>query len=155
PYIEALETRRYDLGSDLQFTFHSKYVASLKGAFASQYHDHQFGDIRERDLHTSVFGEASFHSTAAPHTWVVATGIDVDTYNPRGVPSFLYRYITPSVFGQDDVVINTWLTISASGRVDFHNQYGTFFSPRLTALFRWKHWPSRISAGTGFFAPTA
>jgi hypothetical protein len=33
--------------------------------------------------------------------------------------------------------------------------YGTFFSPRLSALFRKAGWTSRISAGQGFFAPTA
>ncbi len=155
PYAEALETRRYDLGGDAQFTFHGKYIASLRGAFALQNHDHQFGDIREVDRHTSVFGEASVHSTAGPHTWVAGAGIDVDSYNPRDVPRFAYRYVTPSLFAQDDLVIRPWLTVSASGRVDFHNRYGTFFSPRLSALFRSKRWTSRISAGTGFFAPTA
>src|SRR6185436_1527667 len=47
-----------------------------------------------------------------------------------------------------------WLSISASARVDFHNRYGTFFSPRLSALVRWSGFTSRLSAGQGFFAPT-
>jgi len=38
-------------------------------------------------------------------------------------------------------------------RVDFHNQYGTFFSPRLSALIRRAAWSSR-SAREGFFSPT-
>lgn len=36
----------------------------------------------------------------------------------------------------------------------FHNRYGTFFSPRLSALLRKGGWTSRISVGQGFFAPT-
>jgi iron complex outermembrane receptor protein len=44
--------------------------------------------------------------------------------------------------------------VSASARVDFHNRYGTFFSPRLSVLLRRGGWTSRLSAGQGFFAPT-
>jgi hypothetical protein len=39
-------------------------------------------------------------------------------------------------------------------RADFHNRYGTFFSPRLSALIRHAGWTSRWSIGQGFFAPT-
>ena len=58
------------------------------------------------------------------------------------------------MFLQDDINIAPWLSISASARADFHNQYGTFLSPRLAALVRWNGWTSRVSAGEGFFAPT-
>jgi iron complex outermembrane receptor protein len=45
--------------------------------------------------------------------------------------------------------------MSGSGRIDHHNVYGTFFSPRLSALLRpASKWTTRISTGTGFFAPT-
>jgi outer membrane receptor for ferrienterochelin and colicins len=32
--------------------------------------------------------------------------------------------------------------------------YGTFFSPRVSALLRWEGWTGRLSVGQGFFAPT-
>jgi iron complex outermembrane receptor protein len=57
-------------------------------------------------------------------------------------------------FAQDDVNVASWLSLSASGRVDFHNVYGIFFSPRLSALVRKGGWASRISAGQGFYAAT-
>ena len=41
-----------------------------------------------------------------------------------------------------------------AARLDDHSQYGTFFSPRLSALVRSGRWNSRLSVGTGFFAPT-
>ena len=34
------------------------------------------------------------------------------------------------VFAQDDVDLASWLSLSAGARVDFHDEYGTFFSPR-------------------------
>lgn len=41
-----------------------------------------------------------------------------------------------------------------SQNVDFHSEYGTFFSPRVSALARAGGWTSRLSVGTGFVAPT-
>jgi len=59
------------------------------------------------------------------------------------------------VFAQDDIDVATWLSVSSSGRVDVHSEYGTFFSPRVSALMRAGGWSSRVSAGRGFFGPTA
>ena len=44
---------------------------------------------------------------------------------------------------------------ASSGRLDVHSEYGTFFSPRVSALVRSGPWTSRMSIGTGFFAPVA
>jgi iron complex outermembrane receptor protein len=38
--------------------------------------------------------------------------------------------------------------------VDRHSRYGTFVSPRIAALVRAGAWASRLSFGTGFFAPS-
>ena len=46
------------------------------------------------------------------------------------------------------------LSLSSSGRLDVHSEYGTFFSPRVSALARAGRWTSRLSVGTGFFGPT-
>ena len=93
-------------------------------------------------------------ATTGRHTWVIGAAAERDAYRPRDVPRFAYTYITPGVFLQDDLTVTPWLSVSASARADFHNQYGTFFSPRLSALLRWQGWTSRVSAGQGFFAPT-
>jgi iron complex outermembrane receptor protein len=77
-----------------------------------------------------------------------------DAYRPSDVPRFAYTYRTPGVFAQDDITIAPWLSVSASARVDVQNRYGTFFSPRASALLRWSGWTSRLSAGQGFFAPS-
>ena len=60
----------------------------------------------------------------------------------------------PGIFAQDDFSVAPWLSLSASARVDFHNVYGTFFNPRLSALIRKNGWTSRVSAGQGFYAAT-
>jgi iron complex outermembrane receptor protein len=60
----------------------------------------------------------------------------------------------PGLFVQDDFSITSWLGVAASARADFHSQYGTFFSPRVSALVRAEGWTGRVSVGQGFFAPT-
>lgn len=154
PYVEALDTRRYDLGGSTQLTVHRRYLVTLRGAVAFQHHRHQFGDIQEIDRHDTQFAEASIQSTFGRHTWVAGVGVDRDAYDPQDVPQFAYQYVIPGVFAQDDIVIKPWLSLSASGRVDYHNRYGTFLSPRLSVLFKSKDWTSRTSIGQGFFGPT-
>jgi iron complex outermembrane receptor protein len=101
-----------------------------------------------------VFGEVSIRGTYGRHTWVAGAAAEREAYRPLDVPRFAYRYTTPGVFIQDDITVASWLSLSASARADFQNQYGTFFSPRVSALLRWQGWTSRVSAGQGFFAPT-
>jgi len=57
---------------------------------------------------------------------------------------------------QDEVAPVPWMKLAASARLDVHNRYGTFFSPRLSALFRkaGSAWSVRASLGGGFAAPT-
>jgi iron complex outermembrane receptor protein len=60
----------------------------------------------------------------------------------------------PGLFVQYDVDVTRVVSLSSSGRLDVHSEYGTFFSPRASALVRSGRWTSRASIGTGFFAPT-
>jgi iron complex outermembrane receptor protein len=154
PYIEALDTRRYDVGGTMQTLVRSRYVLTARGAAAWQRHDHQFGEVRERDEHDTVFGEIALRGAAGRHTWVVGSAYERDAYRPTDVPRFAYTYEVPGVFAQDDVDLAPWLSISVGARIDWHNEYGTFVSPRLAGLFRAGAWTSRLSVGRGFFATT-
>jgi iron complex outermembrane receptor protein len=154
PYTEALDTRRYDAGGNVQAIINQRYVFAARFAASLQNHVHQFGEVRERDRHEMLFGEITARGTLGRNTWVVGAAAERDAYRPKDVPRFAYQYIVPGVFLQDDITIAPWLSVSASGRVDFHNQFGTFFSPRVSALARGRGWTSRFSAGQGFFAPT-
>lgn len=153
-YLEALDTRRYDLGGTAQTLVRERYVLTARAAAVWQRHDHQFGDVRERDAHDTFFGEVALRGAAGPHTWVAGLAYEHDRYDPSDVPRFAYRHHAPGVFVQDDVDLTSWLAISAGARVDRHNEYGTFVSPRAAALIRSGDWSSRLSVGRGFFAPT-
>jgi iron complex outermembrane receptor protein len=154
PYNEALRTTRYDIGGNVQQVLAGHFVVAARFSASEQNHRHQFGEDIERDRHELLFGEFSIKGTAGRNTWVAGFADQRDAYRPRDVPRFEYTYEAPGLFAQDDLNLASWLTMSASARVDFHNRYGTFFSLRLSALFHRGSWTSRISAGQGFFAPT-
>ena len=58
PYVEALDTERYDAGGSGQFLAGGRYVVTMRAAASTQRHDHAFGPVLERDRHSNVFGEA-------------------------------------------------------------------------------------------------
>jgi outer membrane receptor for ferrienterochelin and colicins len=154
PYVEALDTRRYDVGGTVQLLVRGRYVLTARGATARQRHTHRFGEARERDRHDTVFGEVALRGTAGRHTWVGGAAYERDDYAPIDVPRFAYTYGVPGAFAQDDVDLTPWLSLSAGARVDWHSEYGAFLSPRLAGLIRAGSWTSRLSAGGGFFAST-
>ena len=88
------------------------------------------------------------------HTWVGGVAFERESFDPLDVPQFAYFHRVPGLFAQDDIRWTDWLTVSASARLDLHHTYGTFFSPRVSALMRRNGWTSRVSAGTGYFAST-
>jgi iron complex outermembrane receptor protein len=153
PYTEALNTHRYDAGAVGQFPV-GGYVLTTRAAMSYQRHDHRFGENRERDRHQTAFGEVAVRGTRARSVWIAGAAFQRDQYTPVDIPRFAYTHTVPGVFGQYDVEMSPMWSISASGRLDAHSEYGTFFSPRVSALLRKGQWSSRVSVGTGFVGST-
>ncbi len=154
PHREALETTRWDVGGLWQSIVGGRYVLTGRAAVVRQRHDHEFGETRERDRHDTAFVEMAIRGTAGRHTWVGGIAAEYDRYAPTDVPRFEYSFTAPGVFAQDDIDVRPWLSLSVSARADLHNEYGAFFSPRVSALMRSGPWTTRVSVGRGFFAAT-
>lgn len=154
PHAEGLETRRFDIGILWQQLPAERFVLITRATTSRQWHDHQFGEVFENDQHSTYFGEVTLRGSHGRHTWVGGAAIEHDTYDPTDVPRFGYSFTTPGIFIQDDIDIRPWLALSMSGRLDHHSEYGTFFSPRVSALLRSGDWSTRMSAGSGFFGPS-
>jgi len=153
-YREAIDTTRVDVGGLYQEIFRGTLIFNGRVAGTLQRHEHVFGSVTERDRHTNVFAEASLRGVRGRHTWVGGVAFERESFDPLDVPRFAYFHRVPGLFAQDDIRALDWLTVSASARLDLHHTYGTFFSPRGSALMRWNGWTSRVSAGTGYFAST-
>ena len=154
-FPEELSTRRFDGGLVGRFLVGGTRVVTIRASGLGQWHRHQFGDVRERDFHHTLFAEGSVNGTDHRHTWVIGAAVQRDLYRAKNLPTFDYAYTVPGIFAQDDYAPVSWLTVSASGRIDRHNAFGTFFSPRVSALLKLgAGWTVRPSSGAGFFAPT-
>ena len=99
PYVEALDTRRFDVGAVWQALLAGRYVAAARGAVAQQRHDHRFGEIRERDRHRTTFGEMTVRGASGRHSWVGGVAVERESYRPIDLPRFAYTFTTPGVFG--------------------------------------------------------
>ena len=154
PYVEALNTRRSDVGTAFHTLSANGVMWSARGSWSSQRQDHAFGEVSERDDHDTGFAELTLRRAIARHTLVGGIAVERDSFQPVDLPRFAYAFTVPGVFMQDDVDVARWLAISASARLDRHSEFGTFVSPRISGLVRRAAWSSRLSYGTGFFAPT-
>ena len=153
PYVEALNTGRLDAGTSFQ-TLVGTSVLSARASVTHQQLDHRYGEIVERDRHETAFAEATLRRPIGRHTLVGGVAVERDAYRPIDLPQFAYTFTVPGLFVQDDADFARWLSVSASARLDAHSEYGTFVSPRVAGLMKFFGWTSRLSYGTGFFAPT-
>lgn len=168
-YVESLRTRRADAGGVMHMLFSdgtmpSGSLLTLRGSAMQQKHRHRFGSVRESDTHSTWFGEAALtvpHAIGTmPTTWIAGAAWEGDSYDNPDVPGMDYDYSVPAVFAQVDADPAAWLALSASARVDAHNEFGTSVNPRVSVLLRmpssgaFSQWTTRLSAGTGTFAPT-
>lgn len=153
-FPEELRTQRFDGGVVGRFLVGDNLL-SIRGSAMNGRHRRQFGTTTERDTQATFFSEAALSGSGNGHNWTVGSALQADRYRNRDVTGFDYTYTTPSLFAQDEYSPNARVTFSGSGRLDFHNRYGTFFSPRISALVRLpRGLTTRISTGTGVFAPT-
>ena len=155
PYTEALDTRRYDVGGTVQTLLRNRYVLTARAAAAWQRHDHRFGEVRERDQHDTVFGEAAIRGAAGRHTWVAGAAYERDAYDPQDVPRFALHLRRAR--GSSRRTTSTWRPGCRCRRA--RASTSTTSTARssvraLAALVRAGGWTSRFAVGQGFFAPT-
>jgi outer membrane receptor for ferrienterochelin and colicins len=155
PYAERLRTQRIDAGGVARFVGGQSQVISVRGSAAWQGHRHTFGDVGERDDHLTWFAEAAYTSTDHVGTLVFGLAVQQERYRARDVDGFDYTFTTPGIFSQFTYDIGKRLSVTGSARFDKHSEYGTEWSPRISALLKMSsRWSLRVSGGEGYFAPT-
>ncbi|WP_053000573.1 TonB-dependent receptor plug domain-containing protein [Sphingomonas sanxanigenens] len=154
PFAQTLRSRRYDLGLTAETPLGGIGTLHLRGSGVTQSHRHIFGDAVENDRHRTAFAEASVGGEAGATTWLVGAAFQLDDYRSRTFSAFDYSYTVPALFVQGEQELGNRLTLAGSLRWDAHSDYGSHFSPRVSALYRPGPWTIRASLGRGFYAPT-
>jgi outer membrane receptor for ferrienterochelin and colicins len=155
-FAEALHTRRFDGGAVSHWALGGGFALDGRVSFTSTHLDRTFGTRRIASSQTTAYGEETLSGSSRGHSWVLGVAFEHDALNAEAVPGVSYGYNVPAVFVQDEVAPTAWLKVAGTARVDVHNDYGNFFSPRLSALFRQpgSAWSLRASVGGGFAPPT-
>ena len=147
------DTTRWDGGLKVGIPLTDTLTGQVRGSFMTQDHDHRFGDVLEVDQHESTLLEASISGQHGGTNWVAGIAAQSESYTSETFPAFDYDYDVPGFFGQIDHDLNADLSVSFSGRLDDHSEFGTQFSPRASVLYRPGDWTIRASLAEGFFAP--
>jgi iron complex outermembrane receptor protein len=154
PFPQAQDTERFDAGLVAQMPVEGLGTVHLRASGMSQDHRHLFGDVVEDDRHGTFFAEASVAGRAAATAWVGGVVFQKDGFRSETFPAFDYEYRVPGLFAQVEHEVRGHLTLAGSARLDFHSEYGTRLSPRLSMLYKPGPWTLRASVGRGFYAPT-
>jgi iron complex outermembrane receptor protein/outer membrane receptor for ferrienterochelin and colicins len=153
-FAQNQDTQRLDGGFKAEMPLGETLTGQVRASFTAQDHEHQFGDVIEDDRHEGRLLEASIAGNYNGTNWVAGVAAQSEIYTSDAFPAFDYTYDVPGLFGQVDHDVTDDLSLSFSGRLDDHSEYGTQFSPRVSVLYRPGNWTLRGSLAEGFFAPT-
>lgn len=148
------DTTRLDSGLIADIPLSGDVKGQVRASGMVQDHEHRFGALIEEDQHESYLLEASVSGGSGGTNWVVGAAFQTERYSSDAFPAFDYTYDVPGLFGQVDHDFNEDVSVSLSGRIDDHSEYGTQVSPRLSVVYRPGDWTFRGSVAEGFFAPT-
>lgn len=154
PYIQSQDSLRLDSGFIFDQQLVDELNLNIRGSAMRQEHDHVYGLVEETDTHESYLLESSVSGYTDATAWLVGVAYQSDSFDSQDFSEFNYTYQVPGLFSQLDYEASNDISMSLSARADWHSEYGTQFSPRVSMLYNPQSWTIRGSYGKGFFAPT-
>lgn len=154
PFPQMQDTLRLDGGLTAQVPLRDIGTLHVRASAMTQRHRHLFGDVAERDRHSTYFAESSLSGGSDRTTWLVGLAWQADRYRSRSFPTFDYEFTVPAAFAQLEHNLADNFTLAGSARLDAHSEYGIRLSPRLSLFYRPAPFRVRLSLGRGFYAPT-
>ena len=148
------DTLRTDFGFIFDQPFGEALNVNFRGSEMNQNHEHVFGAVQEDDNHGSYLIESSLSGYSDKLAWLVGAALQSERFKSDTFPEFNYSYQVPGVFSQIDYEANDNISMSLSARTDWHSEYGTQLSPRISLLYSPENWSVRGAYGKGFFAPS-
>lgn len=102
------------------------------------------------------FTEVSYTHISERSEWIGGGNLWTEKFTENGNdPGRNYQYVTMGGFLQNNFKATSWLTLETGLRGDYHNRFGFFALPRVSALFRLSETlTSRLGGGLGYKAPT-
>lgn len=157
-YFEQNKTQRYSSQAEFSHQFNDREKLTLKNSMG--YFDRiiNLSDYRFSGVQLSTYSEASYAYNGTKTDWVAGLNYLTDNFREDRNTSFPvrnYNYQTVGAFVQNTLNAAPKLTLESGLRTDYHNAYGFFVLPRISALYKFNpHLSSRLGGGLGYKAPT-
>lgn len=148
------DSLRTDIGFIYDQSLGETINLNFRGSAMAQEHEHEFGDVYEDDSHKSYLIESSLSGYFNDTAWLFGAALQSEKYTSDTFPGFNYSYQIPGVFSQVDYEAAEDVSMSFSARADWHSEYGTQVSPRVSVLYSPQNWIVRGAYGQGYFAPS-
>ena len=156
PFREGLTSRRADIGATATVPLSDSGSVAMRVALAANWRDRVFGPgPLEEDRTSTGFVELTRSFVGGKGATVLGGALQLDDFENELNGSYNHSWLTPGLFVTAERELGP-VTLSASLRADFHPEAGFQLTERLALLARpSEDWSIRVSAGTGFAAPTA
>ena len=154
-YFERNRSDR--LASQLQFDKRfARSILTLKNSVSTFNRVLTQPDYRFAGRQVASFTEASYTHTGERAEWIGGGNLWTERFTENGAAlGRNYAHVTAGAFLQNNYKAADWLTLETGLRTDYHNRYGLFVLPRVSALLRLsEQLTSRVGGGLGYKAPT-
>lgn len=157
-YFEENKTQRYSTQLELEHVLNDKEKLTFRNSISYYDRSIRLPDYLFSGLQLSTYSEANYNRHTERTDWVAGINFLTDDFKEDRNNDFALRSYNYKTIG--GFVQNTWnatekITIELGARGDYHNEYGFFFLPRVSGL--WKindHFSTRLGGGLGYKAPS-
>lgn len=157
-YFEENKTQRYSTQLELEHTLNDKAKLTFRNSVSYYDRSIRLPDYLFSGLQLSTYSEANYNRHTEQTDWVAGINFLTDDFKEDRNNDFALRNYNYKTIG--GFVQNTWnatekITLESGVRGDYHNEYGFFFLPRVSGL--WKindHFSTRLGGGLGYKAPS-
>lgn len=157
-YFERNKTGRYSSQVELVHKLDEKEKLVIRNSVS--YYDRSIGlpNYLFSGVQVSTYSEANYSRNGEKADWVLGVNFLTDNFKEdQNSATALrnYNYTTIGAFAQNTWNLSEKFSIESGIRGDYHNEYGFFFLPKVSGL--WKineHFSTRLGGGLGYKAPT-
>ncbi|MER3497480.1 MAG: TonB-dependent receptor [Chitinophagaceae bacterium] len=159
-YFDKNQLSRHTINLNYDFNIPGNNKLSFKSTaswFSRKILTNVFGTQGQQ---LSYYNEFSYLKRTKKNVWVGGINFNGEKFSITRFPDSLgidaYNFFTAGFFLQDDWRMNEKVTVETGLRLDHHNQYGNFFLPRFSLLYKINAaFITRFGGGLGYAIPSA
>ncbi len=157
-YYEKNRTDRFSTQFELSGKVNERSKFSLKNSVSYYDRSIEIPNYTFSGTQLSSFSELNYSRKEARAEWITGINLWTDGFTQdgqRGADVVDYDYVTLGAFVQNTLIANDRLSFETGLRGDYHNEFGFFVLPRVSALLKAnQHLSLRLGGGMGYKAPT-